>query len=47
MGQGCQVVCYGEEESADDVGKDILSKGSQLHHGSFEGQQNEWEGYSI
>lgn len=29
------------------MGKDILSKGMQLHHGSFEGQQDEWEEYGI
>lgn len=37
----------GEEEPADNEGKDIPSKGAQLHHGSFEGPQNEWEEYSV
>lgn len=29
--------------SADNVGKGILSKGAQLHHGSFEGPEDEWK----
>lgn len=32
----------GEEEPADNEGKDILSKGTHLHQGSFEGPQNKW-----